>query len=114
MARVKPPPARGGAAAGHRQRQQQQQQQQLSSSMESDSSPHRATSSKSRGAPRGPPGRRPLTASGRPRAHPGVKALKEIRKYRNSTELLIPRSPFFRLVREVAQKFTPPYAGMYR
>ncbi|KAL8274493.1 hypothetical protein Esti_001653 [Eimeria stiedai] len=66
-------------------------------------------------APQGASSRRPGgPAHYRPRANPGVKALKEIRKYRNSTELLIPRSPFFRLVREVAQKFTPPYAGMYR
>ncbi|CDJ34183.1 histone H3 variant, putative [Eimeria mitis] len=109
MARVKHPPSRGAAGAAHRQQQQrqQQQQQQQQESQHTEASMHLAAGSRPRGAPGGPPGRRQ-------RAHPGVKALKEIRKYRNTTELLIPRSPFFRLVREVAQKFTPPYAGMYR
>ncbi|KAH7723533.1 histone H3 [Aphelenchoides avenae] len=37
----------------------------------------------------------------------GVLALKEIRKYQASTNLLIPRRPFVRLVREVAQEFVP-------
>uniref|UniRef100_T1IR83 Protein kinase domain-containing protein n=1 Tax=Strigamia maritima TaxID=126957 RepID=T1IR83_STRMM len=37
----------------------------------------------------------------RRRYRPGVKALKEIRKYQNSTELLIRKLPFSRLVREI-------------
>jgi len=41
------------------------------------------------------------------RFKPGVVALKEIRKYQKSTELLIRKLPFQRLVREVAQDITP-------
>lgn len=37
------------------------------------------------------------------RSKPGVKALREIREYQKSTKLLIPKAPFSRLVREVAQ-----------
>ena len=37
------------------------------------------------------------------RYRPGTKALKEIRKYQKSTDLLIPKLPFGRLVREVTQ-----------
>jgi hypothetical protein len=36
------------------------------------------------------------------RFRPGVVALREIRKYQKSTELLIKRLPFQRLVREIA------------
>jgi len=36
--------------------------------------------------------------------HPGTVALREIRKYQNSTELLIPRAPFVRIVREIVQE----------
>ncbi|XP_055681876.1 uncharacterized protein LOC129789249 [Lutzomyia longipalpis] len=39
----------------------------------------------------------------RHRYRPGVVALREIRRYQKSTELLIPKLPFQRLVREVAQ-----------
>jgi histone H3 len=39
------------------------------------------------------------------RRKPGMAALKEIRKYQTSTELLIQKLPFQRLVREVAQKY---------
>ena len=50
-------------------------------------SPH----SKSIGSPR------------KPRKYrPGTRALMDIRKYQKSTNLLIPRLPFARLVREVA------------
>eukprot|EP00775_Hariotina_reticulata_P011381 gene11381-11530_t len=47
-------------------------------------------------------------------AKPGTVALREIKKYQKSTELLIRRAPFQRLVREVAQahktdnRWTPP------
>jgi histone H3 len=37
------------------------------------------------------------------RFRPGTVALREIRKYQKSTELLIRKAPFQRLVREVAQ-----------
>jgi histone H3 len=36
------------------------------------------------------------------RYKPGTVALREIRRYQNSTELLIRRAPFQRLVREIA------------
>ena len=39
------------------------------------------------------------------RYRPGTVALREIRKYQKSTELLIPKLPFQRLVREIAQDF---------
>ena len=51
--------------------------------------------------PRHPP-------SGRPRKsrhfRPGTQALRQIRKYQRSTELLIRKLPFQRLVREVSQE----------
>jgi len=37
--------------------------------------------------------------------HAGTVALREIRKYQKSTELLIRKLPFQRLVREIAQNF---------
>jgi len=39
------------------------------------------------------------------RYRPGTVALREIRRYQKSTELLIPKAPFMRLVREVTQDF---------
>ena len=39
------------------------------------------------------------------RYRPGTVALKEIRRYQKSTELLIRKLPFNRMVREVAQDF---------
>ena len=39
------------------------------------------------------------------RFRPGTVALREIRKYQKSTNLLIQRLPFQRLVREIAQDF---------
>ena len=41
----------------------------------------------------------------KPRYRPGTVALREIRKYQKSTELLIRRMPFARLVRGIAQDF---------
>jgi len=38
------------------------------------------------------------------RYRPGVVALREIRKYQKSTQLLIPKLPFQRLVREIAME----------
>lgn len=35
------------------------------------------------------------------------KALKEIRKYQRSTDLLIPKEPFRRLVKDIAQEYNP-------
>ena len=39
------------------------------------------------------------------RYRPGTVALREIRRYQKSTELLIRKMPFQRLVREIAQDF---------
>lgn len=39
------------------------------------------------------------------RYRPGTVALREIRKYQKSTELLVRKLPFQRLVREIAQNF---------
>ena len=48
----------------------------------------------------------PAKAQRRPhRLRPGTKALREIRKYQKSTDLLIRKLPFQRLVREIAQDF---------
>jgi histone H3/H4 len=39
------------------------------------------------------------------RYRPGTKALREIRRFQKSTELLIQRIPFQRLIREVAHEY---------
>merc|ERR1712129_570707 len=39
------------------------------------------------------------------RYRPGTKALREIRKYQQSTELLLRKLPFSRLVKEIATKY---------
>ena len=41
------------------------------------------------------------------RIRPGTLALREIRKYQKSTDLLIRKLPFQRLLREIAQDFRP-------
>ncbi|OMJ92481.1 hypothetical protein SteCoe_4715 [Stentor coeruleus] len=49
-----------------------------------------------------------LTISGFKKLHrfrPGTAALREIRKYQKSTELLVRKLPFQRLVREIAQEY---------
>lgn len=47
-----------------------------------------------------------MPAGGKPhRYRPGTVALREIRRYQKSTELLIRKLPFQRLVREIAQDF---------
>ena len=43
------------------------------------------------------------------RFRPGTVALREIRRYQKSTELLIRKLPFQRLVREIAQDFKVKY-----
>eukprot|EP00388_Colpodella_angusta_P023197 GDKJ01059235.1.p1 GENE.GDKJ01059235.1~~GDKJ01059235.1.p1 ORF type:complete len:149 (-),score=30.95 GDKJ01059235.1:656-1102(-) len=40
-----------------------------------------------------------------PRYRPGILAIREIRKYQKSTDLLIRKLPFQRLVREIANAF---------
>jgi len=50
----------------------------------------------------------PINTDGVKRAHryrPGTVAQSEIWKYQNSTEILIPKVPFQRLVKEVAQDY---------
>ncbi len=48
----------------------------------------------------------PVTAGKKPhRYRPGTVALREIRRYQKSTELLLRKAPFWRLVREVAARF---------
>ena len=52
--------------------------------------------------------RAPTASGGVKRPHryrPGTVALREIRKYQKSTELVIRKLPFQRLVREIAQDF---------
>ena len=57
--------------------------------------PHKPEASKVEKAPR--------------RFRPGTAALREIRKYQKSTDLLIRKYPFQRLVREISQKFKPDF-----
>lgn len=73
----------------------------------------RKTPSKGKGV-RSPPGRSPgrrgQKAQQPHRQHrfrPGTVALREIRKYQRSTELLIRKLPFARLCREVTNIFAP-------
>ena len=52
------------------------------------------------------------TAIKHPRRYrPGTVALREIRRYQKTTELLLRKLPFRRLVREVTQGFAHPPAG---
>ena len=48
--------------------------------------------------------RRPDRAPRRRRYRPGTVALREIRRYQKTTELLIRKAPFARLVREICQR----------
>ena len=51
-------------------------------------------------------GKKPYTGTKKPhRYRPGSVALREIRRYQKSTELLIRKLPFQRLVKEVAQEY---------
>ncbi|XP_069025070.1 histone H3-like centromeric protein A isoform X2 [Embiotoca jacksoni] len=62
-----------------------------------------------RGPHRGPPDGAELPPAVSPRKRrfrPGTKALMEIRKYQKSTDLLLRKGPFSRLVREVCQNFS--------
>lgn len=65
--------------------------------------------------PRGKNGRGKLRPKqeGKPkrphRYRPGTVALREIRKYQKSTDLLIPKLPLKRLVREIVQDIKPDY-----
>ena len=59
---------------------------------------------KTKRAPRQANGGEAAVAHKPRRYRPGTVALREIRKYQKSTELLIRKLPFQRLVRELAQK----------
>ena len=48
------------------------------------------------------------------RFRPGTVALREIRRYQKSTELLIRKLPFQRLVREIAQDFKVRPSPLFR
>ncbi|XP_066525325.1 histone H3-like centromeric protein A [Hoplias malabaricus] len=85
--------------------------------MRRDSSGHRrkASTPRRRSPPRPSPSKTrtrrtsgPSEASPRKkrRFRPGMRALMEIRKYQKSTDLLLRKGPFSRLVREVCQMFT--------
>ncbi len=45
---------------------------------------------------------------------PGTKALQEIRKYQRTTDLLLRKLPFARLVREIGHHHTPKKSSEYR
>lgn len=47
----------------------------------------------------------PSSAQPKRRFRPGTVALREIKKYQKSTDLLIAKLPFARVVREVAENF---------
>jgi len=49
--------------------------------------------------------RTPITTTAGRRFKPGMKALMEIRKYQRTTDLLIRRLPFARLVKEIGENF---------
>jgi len=56
-----------------------------------------------------------LNKDGKKRYRPGERALQEIRVYQRSTELIIPRRPFQRLVREIVhEKCTEQGKESYR
>ncbi|CAM9992650.1 unnamed protein product, partial [Scytosiphon promiscuus] len=48
------------------------------------------------------------------RFRPGRRALKEIRRFQNSTELLLPKSSFQRLVKEITSALARNLAGTLR
>jgi histone H3 len=48
----------------------------------------------------------PVKARKKPRWRPGTVALREIRRYQKSTDLLFPKLPFQRLVRDIASEMS--------
>ncbi|MED6278317.1 hypothetical protein CHARACLAT_022512 [Characodon lateralis] len=76
--------------------------------------PTSGTPRSTRESPRrsGPSSEPPKSTAASPkkrRFRPGTKALMEIRKYQKSTNLLIRKTSFARLVREVCQSFSTSY-----
>ncbi|BFZ55066.1 centromeric DNA-binding histone H3-like protein cse4 [Savitreella phatthalungensis] len=49
------------------------------------------------------------TVRNKPRYKPGTVALREIRRYQKSTDLLMAKIPFGRVVREIASEFVTGY-----
>ena len=68
--------------------------------------PKRRNPRKSQNPRKSTGGRRPMPESAKKkhRYRPGTVALREIRQYQESTNLLIPKLPFSRLVKEIAQE----------
>ncbi|KXS17207.1 histone-fold-containing protein [Gonapodya prolifera JEL478] len=64
----------------------------------------RPPSAKKLSSKRGP-GQQPEKPSRKHRFRPGTVALKEIRRYQKTTDLLIRKLPFARLVREITQNY---------
>ncbi|CAN9504680.1 unnamed protein product [Ophioblennius macclurei] len=87
---------RKGKTPQHRPRQPQSDPQPSTSSLQTPR----------RGTPGRPPSDRTPTTPRRRRFRPGTRALMEIRKFQKSSNLLIRKAPFFRLVHEVCQTMT--------
>ncbi|KAK7898277.1 hypothetical protein WMY93_019130 [Mugilogobius chulae] len=69
-----------------------------------DSAPeHKKSSAPKHSAASGAP---PAGAKRKHKSRPGTKALREIRKYQKSTDLLLHKAPFARLVREISERFS--------
>ncbi|XP_061597809.1 histone H3-like centromeric protein A [Cololabis saira] len=66
--------------------------------------PSTSTSTPKSPKKRVPAPERPLASPKKRRFRPGTRALMEIRKYQKSTDLLIHKKPFSRLVREICKK----------
>ncbi|XP_039194592.1 histone H3-like centromeric protein A [Crotalus tigris] len=64
--------------------------------------------------PRRPPREAPAGLRRRRRYRPGFRALQEIRKYQKSTNLLIPKLPFSRVVREICLEYTQGVDRMWQ
>lgn len=58
-----------------------------------------------RNQPGDPPTRTTQSTVRKRRYRPGMKALRDIRQFQKSTELLIRKLPFARLVKEIAEEF---------
>ena len=53
--------------------------------------------------------RKKLKPGDKRRARPGTRALQDIRRYQRSTDLLIKKAPFHRLVREISSEVCHKY-----
>lgn len=91
--------------------QQQQQQKQKSSKSRSKAAAEAEAPSPAKKRKRQDESEQSQPAIKKPRKphryRPGVKALKEIRQYQKSTDMLLRKLPFARLVREIAEEWAP-------